>query len=300
MKYQKQKKIVDFIFRILFILSAIISASMIFFILVFIILKGISVFLPSYPNQISLLKFLGGLEWRPDQRSYGVLFIIINTLISAFMAILIAFPISVLTALYVGKMASKSTSKVLTTVIELLAAIPSVVYGVFAVGVIVKAVDSLANALNYSTFGGRSVLSVAILLAIMILPTMTSLSIVAIKSVNKELEYGSLALGASTMQTNFKIVIPAAKSGIFSGLTLGLGRAFGEATAVSMVAGNRSVGPTLNLFDITRTLTSTMLSGLNETSGLDYDVRYSVGIVLIIIIIISNLTINYFKKKVGN
>ncbi len=300
MDYQKRKKIIDVLFQGLFSLAAIISASMILFIIIFIVSKGISVFLPSYASPISLSKFLTGLTWRPDKQVYGILFIVINTLISAFIAIMLAFPISVLTALYIAKIAPKAISNVLATIIELLAAIPSVVYGVFAVGVIVQAIDKLANLFNYSTFGGRSVLAVGILLAIMILPTMTSLSIVAIKSVKKELVHGSLALGASKTQTNFKIVLPAAKSGIFSGLTLGLARAFGEATAVSMVAGNRSIGPTFNPFNITRTLTSTMLSGLNETTGLDYDVRYSVGIALLTTIIISNLTINYFKKRVGS
>ena len=112
-------------------------------------------------------------------------------------------------------------------------------------------------------------------------------------------ELGSLALGASRTQTNFKVVLSAAKSGIFAGLVLGLGRAFGEATAVSMVAGNAMTGPTWNLFDITRTLTSTMLSGLKETTGLDYDIRFSVGIILMIIVLLTNLAIQYIKRKIG-
>ena len=300
MDYHKRKKIFDRLFRILFTLAALISASMIVFIFVFIIKKGIAVFLPSYPTQINLWKFLSGLSWRPDQAQYGVLFIVINTIITAFLAMIIAFPIAVLTALYIVKMAPEFIRNTLTMVVELLAAIPSVIYGVFASAVIVKWVDILAKSLNYSTYGGRSVLAVSILLAIMTLPTMTSLSIVAIKSVKKELEHASLALGASQTQTNFKIVLRAAKSGIFSGLILGLARAFGEATAVSMVAGNRSIGPSLNPFNITRTLTSTMLSGLNETSGLDYDIRYSVGIVLMITILFSNAAIHYVKNRIGS
>lgn len=300
MDYQKRKKAIDAFFHVLFTIAAIIAASMILFIVFFIIKRGVSVFLPSYPNPISLWDFLTGLTWRADQNKYGVLFIVINTILTAFVAIVLSFPVSVLTALFIVKMAPDKLSKILTTVIELLAAVPSVVYGVFASGVIVGWVDQLASKFSYSTFGGRSVLAVSILLAIMILPTMTSLSIVAIKSVKKDLEHASLALGASETQTNFKIVLLSAKSGIFAGLILGLARAFGEATAVSMVAGNRSVGPSFNLFDITRTLTSTMLSGLNETSGLDYDVRYSVGIVLMITILISNLAIHFVKRKVGN
>ncbi len=300
MDYQKRKKAIDAFFHVLFTIAAIIAASMILFIVFFIIKRGVSVFLPSYPNPISLWDFLTGLTWRADQNKYGVLFIVINTILTAFVAIVLSFPVSVLTALFIVKMAPDKLSKILTTVIELLAAVPSVVYGVFASGVIVGWVDQLASKFSYSTFGGRSVLAVSILLAIMILPTMTSLSIVAIKSVKKDLEHASLALGASETQTNFKIVLLSAKSGIFAGLILGLARAFGEATAVSMVAGNRSVGPSFHPFDITRTLTSTMLSGLNETSGLDYDVRYSVGIVLMITILISNLAIHFVKRKVGN
>lgn len=299
-RYQKRKKIVDLFFIGLFRLAGIIAASAIVLIFVFIFKRGISVFLPNYPDQISLWKFLTGFQWQSSTQTYGVLFIIINTLISAFFAMLLAFPISVLTALFIVKIAPKKLGEILTTVIELLAAIPSVVYGVFASGVIVGWVDSLAKVMGYSTFGGRSLLAVIILLALMTLPTMTSLSIVAIKAVKPQLELASLALGASKTQTNFKVVLTSAKSGIFAGLILGLARAFGEATAVSMVAGNKSVGPTLNPFDITRTLTSTMLSGLKETTGLDYDVRFSVGIVLMITILISNLLIHHVKKKIGS
>lgn len=300
MNYNKRKMLTDKVFKVLFTLAALISASMVIFIFGFIIVKGVSVFLPSYPNQISFIDFISGFTWRADQQKYGVLFIIINTLITASLAVIISFPVATLTALFIVKIAPKPIRSFLTTVIELLAAIPSIVYGVFASGFIVLLVDKLAVSLNYSTYGGRSVLAVSILLAIMTLPTMTSLSIVAISAVKEELEHASLALGASQTQTNFRVVLASAKSGIFSGLVLGLARAFGEATAVSMVAGNRSVGPTLNPFNITRTLTSTMLSGLSETSGLDYDIRYSVGIVLILTILISNLSIHYFKNRIGS
>ena len=298
--YQKRKRLVDVLFRSLFKLAGILSASMILFIFVFIVQKGISVFMPSYEGSLNILSFLSGFEWRADQGIYGVLFIIINTLVTAFLAMLIAFPISVLTALFIAKIAPKPLDTIFTTVIELLAAIPTVVYGVFASGVIVSWVDKMALTFGYTTFGGRSMLAVVILLAIMVIPTMTSLSIVAIMAVRPELEQASLALGASKTQTNFKVVLTSAKSGIFAGLILGLARAFGEATAVSMVAGNKSMGPTWNPFDITRTLTSTMLSGLKETTGLDYDVRFSVGIVLMITILISNFLIHKLKQKIGD
>jgi phosphate transport system permease protein len=142
-------------------------------------------------------------------------------------------------------------------------------------------------------------MAVVILLALMILPTITTISITAIKAVSEDLEQASLALGATKTQTNFKVVLSAAKSGIFAGAILGLGRAFGEATAVSMVAGNKLFGPTFNLFDITRTMTSTILAGLKETVGLDYDIRFTVGIVLMVVILLSNLSINYVKNRIG-
>ena len=157
----------------------------------------------------------------------------------------------------------------------------------------------IAESLGISTFGGSSMLAVIILLAIMIFPTLTSMATTAIRAVDKDLEQASLALGATKTQTNFKIVLTAAKSGIFDGAILGLGRAFGEATAVAMVAGNKLFGPTFNPFDITRTLTSTMLVGLKETTGLDYDIRFSVGLVLIAVIFFSNFILNMVKKRIG-
>jgi len=186
----------------------------------------------------------------------------------------------------------------LTTVVELLAAIPSVVYGVFASGVITAIVKRIANLFNYTTFGGNSMLAAILLLAIMIYPTITSMAVVAIRAVPESHELGSLALGASRTQTNFKVVLSSAKSGIFAGLILGLGRAFGEATAVSMVAGNAFTGPTLNPFNLVRTLTTTMLQGLHETVGTDYDIRFSVGIVLMLVILFNNLAINALRRKI--
>lgn len=299
--YQKRKKFQDQIIKALFRIAGFISAIFIVLIFIYVFQKGFQVFLPSYEHgNLNLWEFLTGMVWRQDQGIYGVGFIIINTLISAAGALLISTPISILTALFIAKIAPKVLADILSTIVELLAAVPSVVYGVFASGVIVRFVESLGQSLGQHTWGGVSLLSVILLLAIMIFPTITSLSIAAIHAVPKNLEEGSLALGASKTQTNFKVVLTSAKSGIFAGIVLGLGRAFGEATAVSMVAGNKLYGPTTNLFDITRTLTSSMLAGLKETTGLDYDVRFSVGIVLMIVILLSNFLINRVKRRIGD
>lgn len=291
-KLKKDKRM-----RALFFLAALLSSSVIAIIVLFISMKGITPFLD---GDVDFVSFLFGTTWRKDQGVYGVGFIIINTLLSSFGALLLAFPISTLTALFITKIAPKKLSKLMETVIELLASIPSVVYGVFAAGTITVLVTQLASLFGIVTAGGSSLLAVILLLAIMIFPTITSLAITSIKAVDHDIELGSLALGATKTQTNFKVVLTSAKSGIFAGAILGLGRAFGEATAVAMVAGNKMFGPTFNLFDTTRTLTTTMLSGLKETTGLDYDIRFSAGLVLMVVILLSNLLLNLVKKKVGN
>jgi phosphate transport system permease protein len=227
-------------------------------------------------------------------------FIIVNTLYIAFLSLLVAMPIGVLTALYIAKIAPKKIAGVLRTVIELLAAIPSVVYGLFGSGVILKFVYEFAKLFGIQSKGGNSVMATVLVLALMILPTIAALSEVAIRSVNKDIEHGSLALGATKTQTHFKVVLTSAKSGIFSSAILGVGRALGEATAVSLVAGGARSGPSFGFFETTSTLTSTMLEGFKETIGLDYDIRFSVGVVLMIVILITNATLNFAKRKIGN
>lgn len=299
---RNEKKLrTDRIAKRCFMFAALISSSAILVILLFVGSKGIAPFLPGYEyGQVNVTEFLLGTTWRQDQGIYGVGYIIINTLIASFGALLLAFPVSVLTALFIAKIAPKTISQSMSTVVELLASIPSVVYGVFAAGSITSLVKVLAEYFGVITAGGSSLLAVILLLAIMIFPTITSMSVTAIRSVDREIELGSLALGATQTQTNFKVILTSAKSGIFAGAILGIGRAFGEATAVAMVAGNKLTGPTFDLFDITRTLTSTMLAGLKETTGLDYDIRFSVGIVLMVVILLSNYLLNVVKKKVGN
>jgi len=300
-KSMRRKHLQDVFVKNLFKMMALLSSSVIILIILFILMKGSAPFIPNYKyGTISLPNFLFGTVWRQDAGIYGVGFIVINTLLSAFGALLLSFPISVLTALFIVKVAPRQVAAVMRTIVELLASIPSVVYGVFAAGTIVAFVRIIGSALGIVTAGGNSMMAVIMLLAIMIFPTITSLSISAIEAVDPDLELASLALGATETQTHFKVVLSSAKSGIFAGAILGLGRAFGEATAVSMVAGNKLFGPTFNLLDITRTLTSTMLAGLKETTGLDYDIRYSVGIVLMATILISNLLLNYIKNRIGN
>jgi phosphate transport system permease protein len=301
----QNKVIIDKIVKGFFLGVTLLCASVIIIVVLFIFVRGISPFIKNYnidgvSYKVNPITFLFGSTWFQPPSIYGVGYIIINTLYIVLLALIFAAPISVLTALFIGKIAPKRTASILSYVIDILASIPSILYGLFGVGLINKLVSWLSNLVGYQSAGGISTLSTVLVLAIMIIPTITMLSLTSIRAVKNNVINGSLALGASPTQTNFKVILTSAKSGIFSGIILGVGRALGEATAVSMVAGNRGSGPTFNLFDTTRTLTSTMLMGLKETTGLDYDIRFSVGIVLIFVILITNLLLNGLKRKLGN
>ena len=300
-----QKTVLDKIVKYIFLSITIFCSLCIIFIALFVFVKGITPFIKKYETSsglvsVSFIKIIFGNRCFTSPNIYGAGYIIINTIIVTLLALLISVPISVLTALFVVRIAHKRISIILSMVIELLSGIPSIIYGLFGVGVITNIVSGIADFFGIQTAGGISLLSTVLVLAIMILPTITTISITSIASVNNNLVLGSLALGASNTQTNFKVVLLSAKSGIFSGIILGVGRALGEATAVSMVCGNSGSGPNFSLFDITRTLTSTMLQGIHETSGMDYDIRFSIGLLLIVIIIVTNLLLNFFKNRIGN
>lgn len=308
LEYMKKnrKKIVDTIVKGFFFLAALISASFIVIIVIYIAQKGISPFFSDNDGlgPVNFIKFVTGMLWLDgpigESNLYAVGFVIINTLYIALLSLAIALPIGVLTALFIAKIAPKRLAAILRTVVELLAAIPSIIYGLVGFAVVLPFIYNFAQSLGIQTAGGTTVLATVVVLSLMILPTITALSEVAIRAVGKDIEHGSLALGATTTQTNFKVVLASAKSGIFTSAILGIGRALGEATAVSLVAGNATSGPSFGIFDITSTLTSTMLQGLKETTGLDADIRFSVGIVLMIVILFTNAILNLVKRKVGN
>ncbi|MCR3905571.1 MAG: phosphate ABC transporter permease subunit PstC [Tenericutes bacterium] len=285
---------------------AILSGSFIFIIAGVIIAKGLTPFITDNGGlgSVPVLPFLVGDTWLigPTFQSnlYSVGFIIVSTIYVVSLSLLISFPIGVLTALFIAKIAPKKLAEILRTVVEILASIPSIIYGLFGAGFILKIVYDFSAILGYQSKGGNSVLSTVIILALMTIPTITTISEVSIRSVDKTLIHGSLALGASPTQTNFKVVLAAAKSGIFTSAILGVGRALGEATAVSLVAGGRRSGLSFDILDTTSTLTTTMLEGMKESAGLDYNIRFSVGLVLMIVIVLTNLSLNAIKRKVGN
>lgn len=304
--FNSQKEVMDFVIRTMFLLATVISASFIIIIVIFIAREGVIPFVTNNDGigPVNLYKFLTGLTWLEgtafQSNLYSVGFIIINTLYISLLSLILAMPVGVLSALFIAKIAPKRIAEVLRTVVELLAAVPSIVYGLIGAGLILPWIYDFAKLFGVQSKGGNSVLATVMVLSLMILPTITALSEVAIRSVRSDIEHGSLALGATTTQTNFKVVLTSAKSGIFASAILGIGRALGEATAVSLVAGNARSGPSFGLFETTSTLTSTMLQGLKETVGIDYDIRFSVGIVLMIVILLTNIILNIVKKKVGN
>ena len=297
----KSKMITDRISFSIFLLFAVLAASSIIFIVVFIFNQGIKPFYKDYLledgtlGHLSFQTFVTGRVWNyPD---YGAVGILINTIYLTLLATIVALPISVLTALFIVRIAPKWLSVIVSNVVELLAAIPSIIFGLFGMGVINPMVKTFAGWFGIQTAGGTSGLSAVIVLIMMILPTITMLTVTSMKAVKNPLIEASLALGASKTQTDFKIVIGGARSGIFAALILGVGRALGEATAVSMVCGTATIGPNFDLFGLTSTLTSTMMMGLHESSGINYDVRLSVGILLIVLILITSLVLNLIKKK---
>ncbi len=299
---KRRNKIIDRIVKIVLLIAAVISASMIVLIVWQISGRGLRPFFQFYSYngemvKLNFLQFMSGTSYYSP--TYQIGFIIINTVYIVILSILIAAPIAILTALFIVKIAPKVIGNILNTVVEVLAAIPSIIFGVFGMGYITGLVRGLSDIFHVSTYGGRSVIATVIVLAMMILPTITMLSITAIKSVPKDIEQGSLALGASETQTMFRISLNAAKPGIFAGIIIGVGRALGEATAVSMVAGNITTGPNFGIFEMTRTLTSTILTGIHETQGFNYDIRFSIGLVLIGVILITNFLLNLVKRRLS-
>lgn len=297
---------IDAITRNILLAFGLLSSSVIFIIAIFITLEGILPFVTDNDGlgTVNLWRFLTGTVWLEGRTfvstAYGVGYVVVQTLYVAFLSLLLAFPIGVMTALFIAKIAPKPIADVMRAIIELMASIPSVVFGLVGAGFFLPIIYDFGQLFGISSAGGAGTLGVVVVLSLMTLPTIIALSEVSIRSVDKSLEYASLALGATPTQTRFKIVLLAAKNGIFTSAILAIGRSLGEATAVALVAGNARSGPNFGFFDITSTMTSMMLSGLKETTGIDFNIRFSVGLLLMIVILLTNLTLNFIKRKVGN
>ena len=274
--------------EIVFLCSATVSIVSVLLICLFLFANGIPAM-----KEIGLFSFLLGQEWSPSDTPavFGIFPMILGSIYITAGAIIIGVPVGVLTAVYLSSSCSPRVYRYLKPAVELLAGIPSVVYGFFGIVIIVPLVRTV--------FGGNglSILSASILLGIMILPTIINISESAIKAVPKGYYEGSLALGASHERSVFYAVLPAAKSGIFAAVVLGIGRAIGETMAVIMVAGNQARMPAGVLKGI-RTLTSNIVMEMSYAADLHREALIATGVVLFVFILIINLSFSLLKRRI--
>ena len=240
--------------------------------------------------KIGPLKFLLGTTWKPGNDIFGILPMILGSIYVTAGAILVGVPIGLLTAVFLSKAADPKLRTVVVTAIELLSGIPSVVFGLLGMQVLVPAV-----ARAFGKASGACLLSAIVVLSIMILPSIVSVSVTALNAVPPEYEQGSLALGATDTETWFKISIPAAKSGIAAGIVLGIGRAIGEAMAVMMVAGNSPNMPDSPFRSVTF-LTTAIAKEMSYASGLQKQALFSIALVLFVFIMLINVVLNVVLK----
>ena len=243
-------------------------------------------------GKIGITDFLFGTEWASTAStpSYGILPFILTSVYGTFGAIIIGVPLGLMCAIFVAKMAKTSIAKTVRTSVDLLSGIPSVVYGLVGMIIIVPFVREAFNLPD-----GANLFSAIIVLTVMILPSVISVSETAIRAVPKEYEEASLALGATKTETVFKVIVPAAKSGILTSVVLGIGRSIGEAMAVMMVSGNVANMP--GLFKSVRFLTTAVASEMSYSSGLQREALFSIALVLFVFILIINLVLNLIVKK---
>lgn len=268
-----------------FKVTAAVSILAVLLICVFLFSEGIPAI-----SEIGIAEFLTGKEWRPGSNIYGIYPMIIGSLYVTAGAIIVGVPIGILTAVFMAEYCPKWLYKILKPAIELLAGIPSVVYGFFGIVIIVPFVR------DYIGGGGDSVIAASILLGIMILPTIISVTESSIRAVPGSYYEGALALGATHERSIFATVIPAAKSGIMAGVVLGIGRAIGETMAVIMVAGNWTAIPE-SLTDGVRTLTANIVIEMGYATDLHRGALIGTGVVLFVFVLIINITLSIIKSR---
>ena len=293
----KRKAIIEKIANIIFGVCAIVAIFAVCAITLYMFIKGTPAL-----KEVGVFELLFGNVWKPTAAnpSYGIAYIILASIVGTGFSVLIGVPIGLLTAVFLSELAAKKLSEVVRSAVELLAAIPSVIYGLLGLMVLNPGMDQLEKGMYagdqaHRFTGGANMLSAIIVLAIMILPTVISVSTSSLKAVSDNLRAASLALGATKEQTIFKVVIPAAKSGILTGVVLGIGRALGEAMAINMVAGGAVNIPLP--FNSVRTLTTQIVSEMGYSQGLHREVLFTVGLVLYVFIMIVNFILLKARKK---
>lgn len=251
---------------------------------------------------VGLREIVFGTVWKPTtaEPQYGILYVILTSIIGTFCAILIGVPVGVLTAVFLAETASQKLAAIVKPAVELLAGIPSVIYGLLGILLLNPLMYKLeiwvfADSKTHQFTGGSNLISAVLVLAVMILPTVINVSESAIRAVPAQLKSASLAVGASHIQTIFKVILPAAKSGIITAIVLGVGRAIGEAMAISLVSGS-SVNIPLP-FNSVRFLTTAIVSEMGYASDTHRDVLFTIGLILFVFIMLINLALNKILKK---
>jgi phosphate transport system permease protein len=292
----KSKETVERLANIIFTICAFIAVLAVLSISLYMIISGTPAIF-----EVGLKEIIFGTVWRPSgaEPSYGILYVILTSIVGTFMSIIIGVPIGVMTAIFLAETAPKPLAAIVKSAVELLAGIPSVVYGLLGILILNPLMYKLesaifANSPNHQFTGGSNLLSAVIVLAIMILPTVINISESAIRAVAKDYRYTSLALGATQIQTIFKIVLPAAKSGIVTAIVLGVGRAIGEAMAISLVAGNVTNIPFP--FNSVRFLTTAVVAEMSYAADTHKDVLFTIGLILFVFIMLINLILNRIMK----
>ena len=285
----KKNRVFENVVHGIFLLLGLITVGCVLLITVYLIISGIPAI-----KEIGLVKFLFGKEWASTaaEPKFGILPFILTSVYGTAGAILIGVPVGFFTAVFLSKLAGKKVRSAMETAVSLLAGIPSVVYGLVGMLVLVPAVRSIFHVPD-----GASLLAAIIVLAIMILPSIIKVSVTALDAVPKEYENASLALGASPVETFFWVSVPAAKSGIAAAVVLGVGRAIGEAMAVMMVAGNVANMP--SLFQSVRFLTTAVASEMSYSSpgSLQRNALFSIALVPFLFIMLLNAALNFFLKR---
>ena len=284
----KKNQVLEKVIHGIFLLLGLITVGCVLLITVYLVISGIPAI-----REIGLVDFLFGKKWAStaSEPKYGILPFILTSVYGTAGAILIGVPVGFMTAVYLSKMASPKVKSAMQSAVSLLAGIPSVVYGLVGMLVLVPGIRKIFNVPD-----GASLLAAIIVLAIMILPSIIKMSITALDAVPKEYEDASLALGATPIETYFKVSVPAAKSGIAASVVLGVGRAIGEAMAVMMVAGNVPNMPN-SLFESVRFLTTAVSSEMAYSSGLQQQALFSIALVLFLFIMLINAALNFFLKR---
>lgn len=292
-----KKSVIERGAKILFTACALVAICAVFSIALYMVISGVPAL-----GKVGIREILFSPVWKPtaSEPAYGILYIILTSVVGTFAAILIGVPIGVLTAVFLAEVAPPKLKAVVKPAVELLAGIPSVIYGLLGIMILNPLMYTIelklfADSTTHQFTGGANLISAVLVLAIMILPTVINISETALKAVPKHLKSASLGLGASKIQTIFKVQIPAAKSGILTAIVLGIGRAIGEAMAITLVSGGAVNVPLP--FNSVRFLTTAIVSEMGYAEGTHRQVLFTIGLVLFLFIGAINLILTKFIKR---